>query len=72
MTHAAPIKTLRPNGAFAYTVAPDCVEPAAPHRTGLEVPFYYLAALASITGYANPIFAFRAGHVDAVPRVSLI
>jgi len=72
MTHAAPIKTLRPNGVFAYTVSPECVEPAAPHRTGLEVPFYYLSALSSITGYVNPVAAFRAGHADAVPHVSLI
>lgn len=72
MTNATPIKTLRPNGVFAYTVSPSCIEPAAPHQTGLEVPFYYLAALASLTGYVNPIAAFRAGRADAVPHVSLI
>jgi hypothetical protein len=72
MTMTKPTATIRPSGAFAYTVSPQCVAPAAPHQYGLDVPYYYLCSLSEITGYADPVSAFRAGRADAIPAVSLI
>jgi hypothetical protein len=67
-----PIRTLRPNGTYAYTVSPLCVREPAPHQYPIDLDFYYLAQLANIVGFVDPAQAFHAGRREAVPYVTIL